>query len=378
MKNTKFIFIKFLILVMAFFVKQSMAQETSCRVESSPSYYQSWEINDLPKPIYNGFVVATMYTYYKIDYFNSSGIEINSLNLNTLNPDGIIEEGFPMPGVGLRISLDSLRPAAGNSVQLTPPISPEILPQGGYVKIASGSWSDGNLKVERSGFVYFKIEVVVTDAVKYQGGSVNLAGTSLLSNVLNLLIAYTGESGEGTIACDPTVVWLNDSVLGTPQLPVPPKPSCSFSNFDQVVTLPPAPASQIPEYGSAYTADPALSKPFTIKTGVCDKKTSFSIFFSDQNDASDPGREYLTLQGNFAGKAGIRIFHDNEIVQYGPTYHGSTQPSHKPAIVQDPIEDGSSQSYTFHAEYVRLHGVKPHELPTGPVNASSLVTVIYP
>lgn len=278
-----------------------------------------------------------------------------------------------MAGVGLRIKWAGITSPGGFK-------SLDALPNGTVIPNALGDLVSGAYSMMNNAeyTVTFALELVVTDAAAYKGGSVNIdqSGTLMLLPRMEPNVGSTSNTACHTGTLYPS---FPPESLRAISLPIPPAPTCEFdtATLNQTVTLGAANSASVAKNGAARSAGATGEKPFFIQAKNCGAGTIFHAYFTDALAASSTN-DYLRPAG--ASNVGIRIYHDNDTtpVPLGPAPIGSTLPARAPITTGSVnAAQGANYSLPFTAQYVQLPDASGSASP-GEMSASAKLTIVYP
>lgn len=221
--------------------------------------------------------------------------------------------------------------------------------------------------------VDYEVELVLLDPAKYTAGA--LPSTT---NVAWYGVRFGSQIQAGIAPCVNFTPYSRVG-LSTPVMPAkPPKPTCSFApeTLNQAVELPPVRISEVPAHGSTENDQPNTKADFEVVARDCEDGSVFRIYLTDSNNSAN-NTQTLSLKSTSAnhGKLGLRLFSgSNAPRRLGPAPAATGGGLN--FIQYGPVR--GNVAVPMRAQYVRLAGVAPWDLQTGPVAADLTLTVFYP
>lgn len=366
--------IKKMLSIFVYFSLISLATEVqaqaaySCQANGSLSIYD-WKMVQSGGVFFDGQVIGTAsanivfyYSGAEVKAFVEGGGGASSNNFNAI----------PMPqtpGVGVRISWQGYWAHGSYSFK-----ADQQRPAGTY--LSSPYWYSllsGSAPRTFTITYSFSYEIVVIDADKYKGGKpVFTREDNVRAEV------YSNNGSGGRYQCTGGSVNLLDALVNdatVPELPRPPVPTCSSTDINRAISLPPITVSQLAEYHSTRSDGMAAERRFELVGRRCPQGTKIMAFFTDARSSAEE-KDYLKSSHPTVG---VRLYHreNQNPIGFGAAPIGSTMPN-RPAIVENQLGAATSDIYLpLTAQYVIAPNVDRGSVVPGRLNAEAVVTFIY-
>lgn len=244
-----------------------------------------------------------------------------------------------------------------------------LAPRDGYTYANGWNYTQG-----------YRYVLVVTNPAAYTGGS--FSGFQLAGGARFTASGAMREVPSITCGNRDLIADLNTTLPTIPPLPPPVAPTCTFdqATLNQTVPMGPASPSSIAVQGSSRAAGAEGQATFRLDA-VCPKPKAFNLYFTDVANPAENAAPFIKQAAGVSKETvGLRLFHDQDTnpLSFGVAPVGSTIPTRAPLAFAS-TQDNQAFSIPLTAQYVRLPGITSGTpISTGPFQARSTVTVVYP
>ncbi|MGN5536650.1 fimbrial protein [Alcaligenes sp. Lyrl_28] len=224
---------------------------------------------------------------------------------------------------------------------------------------------------------FYRYELVVIDESIYRGGW--LAYTE--PNQVQVMTSYQKMMGGAALCINGSVDLMTGLIefLQLPELPRSNLPGCRFSlgTLQQTVLLGPVDSDQIPHATSPRFSGEVGQAHFSIEGTDCPQGTRLNFYFTDTRDTGTDKNYMLTSNPT----VGLRLFHRDEDapMPFGPLPANSGMlPQRYAPTIGPAMTNAATLSTYFTAQYVRLPSTTEADIKSGPLQAASVLVIVYP